>query len=497
MYVVRYVLPATVLLSLLLFGHSTDAVTMKPTIGSKSSRPNVLLFSIGGLREEYLINSTNIAQMIQNATRAKYVQNSVNAIEIVDQYSMVTGLYPESHGITSNTMFDPTLNRVFNSKTRADPEWWTKVHPIWQEIENQGRGMAALCHWPGVYGPMVPTLQCGQRKSLKDDIDQAAKWFQNGVKLVLLYSGDIKKAAVKWGPNSKQALDEVENIDSIMKYLLEKTRNLNVNILLVSDSGVTDLNSYIVNLDRCLNPRSYVLIRPQATLLVYPKRGYTIHEIYENLTKCEHVKVYLKEDLPERFHFSKNPRIPPIVAFVPLGAVVRSSKSVHRVSAGNHKGGTGYHPGYKVMRGVFVGYGPSFKHGLKFQAIMNVDIYSVVCYILGLTPRPNNGSYDVVKSMFSDMTSFAVDMATSHVPTDDANTTGTSPKPIRDGFKMAEDVRVLFWILVAITALLVLFCCVGCITTMVGNYKRGAASRTKVLGPDMKRMLAESSSDEE
>ncbi|XP_028391778.1 bis(5'-adenosyl)-triphosphatase ENPP4-like [Dendronephthya gigantea] len=496
MNVALYFLRATLLL-LLLFGHSTDAVTVKPSSGMKESKPNVLLFSIGGLREEYLLNNTNIAEMIQNATMAKYIQNSVNVIDIVDHYSMVTGLFPESHGIISHTMFDPILNRVFNSETREEPEWWSNVHPIWQEIENQGQGLGAVCRWPGVYGPMVPTLRCGQRKSLKSDIDQAAKWFKNGVKLVLLYSDDIKKAAVKWGPFSQQVINEVKNLDSLMKYLLEKTRDLNVNILFMSDSGVSELNSYIVNLDRCLNPTSYVLIRPQATLLIYPKRGYTVQEIYKNLTRCEHVKVYLKEDLPERFHFSNNPRIPPIVAFLPLGAVVRSSKRVHSVSAGEHKGATGYHPGFKVMRGVFIGYGPSFKRGLKFQAIRNVDIYGVLCHILGLTPRPNNGSYDVVKSMFNDMTSFAVDTTTSHVTTDDAHTTEISPKPITDEMEMSEDVRVLFWILVAITALLVLFCLVGCITTMVGNYKQGAASRTKVLEPDMKKMLADSSSEEE
>ena len=67
------------------------------------------------------------------------------------------------------------------------------------------------------------------------------QWLKNGVKLVLLYSDGIKKAALKWGPYSLQAINEVKKIDSILKYLMEKSRLLNVNIVLTSDGGVTDL----------------------------------------------------------------------------------------------------------------------------------------------------------------------------------------------------------------------------------------------------------------
>ena len=514
MYILWYIAIATVV-SLVLSRHSSEARTMKPSANqtgrsstTKSSKPKVLLLSIAGLRDDYFtrVNLTHINQMIANGTKAKYVQNSVNVLDIVNHYSIATGLYPESHGIISHTMFDPKLNRVFNSKTRADAEWWVNVHPIWQEIEI--RGSSAVCHWPGVYGPMVSTLHCGQRKSLKSDIEQVLQWLHDDVEFVLLYADDIKKAALRWGPYSQEAIDEVKKFDLIMKYVLEKTRDLNVNILLMSDSGVADLNNRHIDLDRCLDPKSYVLTQPQATLLFYPKRGYTVQELYQNLTKCKHVKVYLKEELPEQSHFSNNPRIPPIIAFAPLGVVVQSSKQTHRGSAGYNRGGTGYHPGYEVMRGVFIGYGPSFKPGLKFEAIKNVDIYGLMCHLLGINPRPNNGSYHVVKSMFNDMTSFAAgdvihagvmtpDVMTTDVTTPAVNTTGVSSQPITGLARMEMDVKVLFWILVVVTALLTLFCCVGCFSTMYNNHKQGYTRRTKVRERGAKSLLLNNSSDEE
>ena len=498
MCVLSYIAVFTALSVMSISSHTSDAVTVQPSYASKRSRAKVLLLSIGGFRADYLtrMNLTHINRMITNGTKAKYVENAVNVLDIVNHYSIVTGLYPESHGIVSHTMYDPRLNRIFNSKTRAEAEWWVNVHPIWHEIENQGLGSSALCRWPGVYGPMATSLHCGQRKSLKSDIGQALSWLENDVQLVLVYADDLKEAALRWGPYSQQALKELKKFDSIMKYVLDKTRDHNVNILLTSDSGVTDLNNQIIDLDRCLNPKSYVLTQAQATLLIYQKHGYTTQELYQNLTKCKHVKVYKKEELPERFHFSNNHRIPPLVAFVPLGALVRSSKP-NQGTAQYNMGGSGYHPGYELMRGMFIGYGPSFEKGLEFQPIKNVDIYVLVCHILGITPRQNNGSYDVVKFMFHDMTSFAVDITGSVIPditTSQVNFTGIPPTKAK--IWIEADVTVLFWILVAMTALLVLFLCGGCIITMYQNHKRGYG-RTVVHEPGAKCLLSEVSSDEE
>jgi ectonucleotide pyrophosphatase/phosphodiesterase family protein 5 len=502
MSVLCYIAVAAAVVFLIFGEHASEAATVKKA-GRKhtnqASKPKVLWLSIGGFRGDYLtnLNLTNIDQMIRNGTKAKYVQNSMNVLDIVDHYSVATGLYPESHGIISNIMYDPKLDRVFNSKTREDPEWWDNVHPIWHEIEDQGQGKSALCNWPGVYGPMVPHLHCDRRQedSLQFEIEQALHWLQEGVDLVLLYSDQIKNAAVKWGPYSRRAINEVKKFDSIMKYVLDNTRDLNVNILLTSDSGVTELNNLHIDLDQCLAPKSYVLTQPQGTLLIYPKNGYTVEELYQNLTGCNHVKVYRKEELPQWFHFSNNSRIPPLIAFVPLGAVVQS----HLKSAGSNMGGTGYHPGFEVMRGVFIGYGPSFKQGLKFQAMKNVDIYGLVCHLLGINPRPNNGSYEVVKSMFSDMTSFADDPEPAVAIVPDVITPGPNSTaiPILSNTQMLEGVKILFWVLVVVTSLLLFFCCVGCFSTMYFNQKQAYAHKTRVHAPGTKSLLSDNSSDEE
>jgi len=47
--------------------------------------------------------------------------------------------------------------------------------------------------------------------------------------------------------------------------------------------------------------------------------------------------------------------------------------------------------------------GPAFKRNYKFtEALPNVNIYSLMCHILNLTPAPNNGSLLHVRHMLVD-----------------------------------------------------------------------------------------------
>ena len=497
-----------IILSIHCFFSNGEKNSQKLSVKSQHVRDNkLLLISVAGFRGDYAakLNCSNLQEFIANGTSASYVRNPINIASIANHYSIVTGLYSESHGIISNTMFDPMLNRVFNSKTRAQPEWWTNVHPIWKEVEKQRKGLCGLCHWPGVYGPMISSLRCGQRQSLKADINQAIQWLKNDVKLVLLYSDDIKNAALKWGPFSRQALIEIGKFDSVLKYLMAKARELDFNIVLTSDGGVTDLKwNQVIDLDRCIKPSSYVLMQAQSTLLIHPKQGYSSMEIYKNLTKCPHIKAYLKENMPAYFHFSHNRRIPPVIAFVPLGSVVRSGKAAHwhinkilQGSFGVQKdmGGSGYHPEYEDMRGVFYAYGPSFRSGLKYDAISNTDIYGIMCTILGLTPHSNNASFHIAKSLVN----FEVRPETSPTITEQSSVSSPPTKPIRRYSRNHAllgdlELRGFLIFLGSSAGLIILLCCIGCLNTMRKNTKEGFQKKTPVYPPLLNTNLT---SDEE
>lgn len=53
--------------------------------------------------------------------------NHHQTVTFPNHYSLVTGLYPESHGIIGNEFYDPVLNDNFTYKDPKyswDSKWW-------------------------------------------------------------------------------------------------------------------------------------------------------------------------------------------------------------------------------------------------------------------------------------------------------------------------------------------------------------------------------------
>ncbi|RKP22238.1 alkaline-phosphatase-like protein, partial [Syncephalis pseudoplumigaleata] len=61
-----------------------------------------------------------------------------------NHYTLVTGLYPEHHGIVSNTFYDPVTNDTFNYKDLENNQrskWWGG-EPIWITAVKAGKRSA-------------------------------------------------------------------------------------------------------------------------------------------------------------------------------------------------------------------------------------------------------------------------------------------------------------------------------------------------------------------
>lgn len=104
-------------------------------------------------------------------------------------------------------------------------------------------------------------------------------------------------------------------MDSTIGYLLdslERNKLLeNVNIIIVGDHGMAQstvppklISDYIDDSLYDYN-RSVVLFASS----IYPKDDSKVNELYEALKAVPNADVYLKKDVPESFHYSKNDRI--------------------------------------------------------------------------------------------------------------------------------------------------------------------------------------------
>ena len=51
------------------------------------------------------------------------------------------------------------------------------------------------------------------------------------------------------------------------------------------------------------------------------------------------------------------------------------------------------------MHAFFIAMGPGFREGAEVTTFDNVDVYPLMCHLLGLHPAPNNGSLDAIRSL--------------------------------------------------------------------------------------------------
>lgn len=65
------------------------------------------------------------------------------------------------------------------------------------------------------------------------------------------------------------------------------------------------------------------------------------------------------------------------------------------VTEGDH----GYNNSLPDMHPFFMATGPAFRVNHTVETFKNVDVYPLICNILGIEPAPNNGSMDIVQSL--------------------------------------------------------------------------------------------------
>ena len=175
-----------------------------------------------------------------------------------------------------------------------------------------------------------------------------------------------------------------------------------MNLIITSDHGMAELNnSCIIILDKFVPTDWYSLVTipgrenyaSDTYFHILPKDG-MLEKTYQRLKVIPHLNVYLKEEIPEEFHYKYNRRIMPILIVADDQWTISKNLSKLEVR-GNH----GYSNKYPDMHPFFLAQGPAFKNNFISEPFENVHIYPLMCYILGIEPSPNNGSLQAVKQL--------------------------------------------------------------------------------------------------
>ncbi|XP_007934365.1 bis(5'-adenosyl)-triphosphatase ENPP4 [Orycteropus afer afer] len=399
------------MMKLLVILMSSGLVTGFRDNPSYSFPPKLLLVSFDGFRADYLQNYEfpHLQNFIKEGVLVEHVKNVFITKTFPNHYSIVTGLYEESHGIVANSMYDAVTKKHFSDFNDKDPFWWNEAVPIWVTNQVQGNRSSAAAMWPGTdvsIHNVTPSyfMNYNSSVSFEERLNNITRWLSSSnppVTFATLYWEEPDASGHKYGPEDKENMRTVlKEIDDHIGDLVYKLKVLglweNLNVIITSDHGMTECSKErLINLDHCINRTYYILIDLSPVAAIIPKINTT--EVYNKLKGCDpHLNVYLKEDIPTRFHYQHNDRIQPIILVADEGWTIVQNKTLTKL--GDH----GYDNSLPSMHPFLAAHGPAFHKGYKHTTINSVDIYPMMCHILGLKPHPNNGTFGNTKCLLVD-----------------------------------------------------------------------------------------------
>lgn len=400
---------ATCLLALAFF---CAAAARQPAVAEP---PILILISFDGWRWDYIdrLPAPHLRTLAARGVRARALIPSFPVLTFPNHYTIVTGLYPEHHGVVANTMRDPAMPELFtqSSATAKDARWWGG-EPLWVSVVHPGR-RAATMFWPGseaAIDGIRPTYWKPYDKTLTTDdrVAQVLAWLAlpaaERPSFVSLYFEKVDSAGHDFGPDSPELARAAADLDQALGRLVEGVHRLGLDdrtsFVVVSDHGMTPLSyDRIVYLDAMVDLRSIEILEDGSTLQINPRDG-DVEGLYRRLHgRHPQLAIYRRADVPARLHLSASARIPSIIGVPADGWTVTSGE--HLTEQPLHAGAHGYVPSTPDMGALFVAAGPPLRRGLIVQPFENVHVYELLCQILQIRPATNDGRPDVTRAFFT------------------------------------------------------------------------------------------------
>ncbi|XP_069030126.1 ectonucleotide pyrophosphatase/phosphodiesterase family member 1 [Embiotoca jacksoni] len=381
------------------------------------SRPPLILVSLDGFRAKYLEDHKNympIINKLRNAgTTAPYIRPVYPTKTFPNHYSIVTGLYPESHGIVDNKMYDVDRNAFFSLKT--DEKFisnWYQGEPVWVTAMRQ-KLKAGTFFWPGsdvAINGMFPNFYKKYDKTItfEDRLLTLFEWLslpqEKRPDFYTLYLDEPDTSGHRYGPGSIAVGKALEYVDRILGKLMDglTMRDLQhcVNIMIISDHGMEEASceraSYVSTYQAQTSEFNVIqgpAARIRPTRLPENYFSFDYAGLVKNLscrTNDQPMRPYLKENLPKRMHFAHNVRIERGHLYMRSGwQAALNSWDIKYCTGGFH----GSDNVFTNMQAIFIGYGPAFKEKTVVPPFENIEIYNLMCDLLAIRPAPNNGTH--------------------------------------------------------------------------------------------------------
>ena len=372
-----------------------------------------VIVSLDGLRWDYLdaYDVPFLNQLAREGVKA-VMQPSVPSKTFPNHYTLATGLVPDHHGIITNTFWDRERGVEFslgNKETRSKGYYYGG-DPVWLTAKRQGVKTATV-FWVGsdvaIQGEHPTYWLDYQTESAKMGyearVDEIIRLLRLPEKdrphLVMAYFEEPDRSGHSYGPMHRLTRHAMEDMDLLLSKLWARIQMLpiasQVNLIITGDHGMTSVDpKRFVDIDDVLPKHWYERFCNDYPTLIYASAPQYIDSICDALQGVDHIRAWRKADLPAYLGYGTNKNMGDVVVLPDVGWLFADKPS--KKQRGSH----GFDHTAADMQVGFRAVGPDFKVGYeKPDRFRNVCIYPLLCYLLGVSPSPNDGSLDEVSDM--------------------------------------------------------------------------------------------------
>ena len=381
----------------------------------------VVLVSLDGFRWDYAKNfgATHLLALGKRGVLApEGMMPSYPSLTFPNHFTIVTGLYPEHHGLVANSFYDETKQAryaIANPKAVSDGSWYSGV-PLWSLAESQGMRSACL-FWPGSEAEIAghrPTWYAvfDEKTQAANEVEQAriddAKALlrlpeAERPHFITIYYSEPDHEGYEFGPDAPETKAAARKMDVLvgkLKAALDATR-LPIDLVVVSDHGMAKVEGGWINLDKFTDLTGF----ETAGMLLYGKTEEDRARVYNQLKQASsQFIVYRRKNMPAGLDYNQNPREgdPIVVATGPYAIRAHApaeGKPDNPPNAGMH----GFDP-RKIpeMKASFFAAGPDILAGHKVAPFENVNLYPWLAHMLGLQAPKSDGSLNVLAGTLRD-----------------------------------------------------------------------------------------------
>jgi len=376
----------------------------------------VVLVSLDGFRWDYAtkVGAPNLLSLGKQGVWApEGMLPSYPSLTFPNHFTIVTGLYPEHHGLVANSFYDPAKDAryaISDPKAVADGSWYSGV-PLWSLAESQGMRTACL-FWPGSEAKIAgfqPTYYLRFDDSIDPNarIDQVLAWLklakEDRPHFITLYYSSPDHEGHAYGPDAPETHAAVARVDALVGKLKEglDATGLPIDLVVVSDHGMVKVEGGWITLDQFADLKGFETVGS----LLYGKTEEERQRVYNQLKKASsQFVVYRRKDVPAILNFNQNPREgDPVVVATGAYAIRAHGPAEGKAEYPHTIGMHGFDPRQMPeMKASFFAAGPDILAGKTVAPFENVNLYPWMAHLLGLAPAKNDGSLNVLAGTLRD-----------------------------------------------------------------------------------------------